>query len=51
MNPEFVDNFSMAITVIGKIQKIKIKEILIKELGLEDLFKNKNSINSTINNK
>jgi len=39
MNPKFVDNFSMAMTALEKIQKFKIKEILIKELGLEDLSK------------
>ncbi|MCX7784873.1 MAG: AMP-binding protein [candidate division WOR-3 bacterium] len=36
---KFVDNFSMAMTVTGKIQKFKLKEMLIKELGLEDLAK------------
>lgn len=36
---KFVDNFSMAMTVTGKIQKFKLKELLIKELGLEDLAK------------
>lgn len=36
---KFVDNFAMAMTVTGKIQKFKLKELLIKELGLEDLAK------------
>lgn len=36
---KFVDNFAMAMTVTGKIQKFKLKDLLIKELGLEDLAK------------
>jgi fatty-acyl-CoA synthase len=36
---KFVDNFGMAMTVTGKIQKFKLKDLLIKELGLEDLAK------------
>ncbi|MEO0075501.1 MAG: AMP-binding protein [candidate division WOR-3 bacterium] len=36
---KFVDNFAMAMTVTGKIQKFKLKEMLIKELGLEELAK------------
>jgi fatty-acyl-CoA synthase len=36
---KFVDNFGMAMTVTGKIQKFKLKDILIKEFGLEDLAK------------
>ncbi|MEO0131987.1 MAG: AMP-binding protein [candidate division WOR-3 bacterium] len=36
---KFVDNFSMAMTVTGKIQKFKLREMLIKELGLEELAK------------
>jgi fatty-acyl-CoA synthase len=34
---KFVNNFSMAMTVTGKIQKFKLREMLIKELGLEEL--------------
>ena len=33
---KFVQDFSMAMTATGKIQKMKLKEILIKELGLEE---------------
>lgn len=38
---KFVQDFGMAMTATGKIQKIKLREILIKELGLEKLAKRK----------
>ena len=36
---KFVDNFSMTMTISGKIQRKKLKEIFVKELGLEELEK------------
>lgn len=36
---KFVADFGEVMTVTGKIQKRKLREILIKELGLEDLTK------------
>ena len=38
---KFVDSFPMTIT--GKIRKVEMREISIKELGLEDLLKIKTS--------
>ena len=38
---KFVDTFPMTIT--GKIRKVEMREISIKELGLEDLLKIKTS--------
>jgi fatty-acyl-CoA synthase len=36
---KFIDDFSTMMTTTGKIQKFKLKEMLIRELGLEDLTK------------
>jgi len=36
---KFVEDFSAGMTVTGKIQKHKFREILVKELGLEHLTK------------
>lgn len=36
---KFVPDFSMAMTATGKVQKFKLREILVKELSLEELAK------------